>query len=63
MGLLPFVGFAICFFFFRLGLLSHILFRIDVGLWAVGLLCYNYFLLESRTYKFFYLFEGVPDFA
>ena len=32
---LPYVG-----FFFRLVLLSHLLFRIDVGLWAVGLLCY-----------------------
>ena len=30
-------------FFFRLGLLSHLLFRIDVGLWAVGLLCYFFF--------------------
>ena len=32
---LPYVG-----FFFRLVLLSHLLFRIDVGLWAMGLLCY-----------------------
>ena len=33
------------FFFFRLVLLSHLLFRIDVGLWAVGLLCYFFFFI------------------
>ena len=34
------LGLPYVVFFFRLGLLSHLLFRIDVGLWAMGLLCY-----------------------
>ena len=66
------LGLPYVVFFFRLGLLSHLLFRIDVGLWAVGLLCYFFFfLLESRIdkiYLFIYLrvflilLEGVPIF-
>ena len=37
------LGLPYVVFFFRLVLLSHLLFRIDVGLWAVGLLCYFFF--------------------
>ena len=55
MGLLLFVGLAICcFFFFRLVLLSHLLFRIDVGLWAVGLLYYFFFFYSDFSLKIFF---------
>ena len=37
------LGLPYVVFFFRLGLLSHLLFRIDVRIWAVGLLCYFFF--------------------
>ena len=37
-----FLGLPYVVFFFRLVLLSHLLFRIDVGLWALGLLCYSF---------------------
>ena len=41
------LGLPYVVFFFRLVLLSHLLFRIDVGLWAVGLLC-NFFFFCFR---------------
>ena len=37
------LGLPYVVFFFRLVLLSHLLFRIDVGVWVVGLLCYFFF--------------------
>ena len=37
------LGLPYVVFFFGLVLLSHLLFRIDVGLWAVGLLRYFFF--------------------
>ena len=38
------LGLPYVVFFFRLSLLSHLLFRIDVGLWVVGLLYYNIYI-------------------
>ena len=58
-GFLPSVGFVICcFFFFRLGLFSHLLFSIDVGLWAIGLLYsfFFFFCLKVEQIIFFYFF-------
>ena len=80
MGLLVATIYWVChmfFFSFRLGLLSYLLFRFDVGLWVVGLLCYNiYIFFKILVQKFFwafffclkveqiiFLFEGVFDFA
>ena len=51
------LGLPYVVFFFRLGLLSHLLFRIDVGLWVVGLLCYNiYIFFKILVQKFFWAF-------
>ena len=63
MGLLPSVICWVCFtlfFFFRLSLLYHLMFRIYVGLFFPGelaLLQFFFFLLESRinNFLFFYL--------
>ena len=38
------LGLPYVFFSFKLGLLSYLLFRIDVGLWVVGLLYYNIYI-------------------
>ena len=69
MGLLPSVICWVCFtlfFFFRLSLLYHLMFRIYVGLFFPGelaLLQFFFFLLESRINNFFiFLFKGVPNF-
>ena len=43
------------FFFFRLVLLSHLLFRVNVGLWAVGFLCYFFFFSSDFSLNFFFL--------
>ena len=60
--LLPYVIYWVCFtffFFFKLGLLYHMLFRIDVGLFflsGLALLQFFFSLDSSSIYYYYYFF-------
>ena len=72
------MGLPYVIFFFRLGLVSHLLFGIDVGFgqWACSITNFFFFQILVKKKKFWaffclkvekiillLLFKGVPDFA